>query len=122
MATSSLDMLALVGELNTRRIAKIGGILTARNGGIQPQLPRQLTKDLKTCRRLHYRYAVGNYTHSDQEEAAVLRAADWCVQLWAELHNQPQRQWDMSPAKLRTSEPPPPQSYIRAIEAAHKAG
>ena len=55
---SSGDMLGLIAELNSRRIAMITGKMAKRQGG-QLQLPKKTLNLLQTARRLHHRYSAG---------------------------------------------------------------
>lgn len=71
-------MLALVAELNTRRIAMVCGALAKRQGG-NLILPRRVLELLTTARRLHHRYMAGHYHHEDNEADRIRDLCQWLV-------------------------------------------
>ena len=76
---SSGDMLGLVAELNCRRIAMITGKMAAKAGG-RLQLPKRTMHLLATARRLHHRFARGDYHHEQSEQDQLRDLCQWLGQ------------------------------------------
>lgn len=122
MVISSSDMLALVAELNVRRITMVLGRELRKTGG-RLDLSPVTVGWLQTARRLHHRYDRGDYRH-EQDEAGRLR--DLCCWLIARHRaangagNDPgSLEWD---ATRLTATVPPGAGTYRGIVAAIRAG
>lgn len=86
MQYSSDDMLAMVAELNVRRInmvlnkraRRLGSIFLA-NGQFNHQLSERQIALLATARKLHNRYERGQYRHSETELGMLNELAHWLI-------------------------------------------
>lgn len=86
-------MLALVAELNSRRIAMVGGRRVKRLGGLRMLSDKALVL-LKTARTLHQRFMFGDYRHSDQEQGRIVELCNLLLQWHAENENaSPPKPW-----------------------------
>jgi hypothetical protein len=54
-------MLALVAEINVKRLPRVGGEMVKRSGGMNPLKPSE-TLLLKEIRLIHDRFLRGDYT------------------------------------------------------------
>lgn len=79
MVPSSDDMLAFVAELNGRRIDMVLNSRKQRLGGLDLFNERQVDL-LATARKLHLRYSLGNYQHSETEVVAVNELGHWLLE------------------------------------------
>jgi hypothetical protein len=117
---SSGDMLGLVAELNTRRIAMITGKMAKRAGG-RLDLPKRTIDLLSTARRLHHRYMQGDYRHDVAETDRLRDLCQWLVSQHKQLEGRPE---DGSPIAwnapaLSQKDPLPPESYRQLVGAIH---
>src|SRR5512139_1498367 len=72
-------MLAMVAELNERRIALVMGKRQRRQGGLLLLTDRQ-SKMLLTARRLHHRYLHGHYYHDETELSSIRDLTYWLLE------------------------------------------
>jgi len=118
MVVSSTDMLALVAELNTRRISMILGREARRNGGELRLSPRNIAL-LTIARRLHHRFHNGDYRHHPDEAGKLRDLCDWLVARHrvneGATPNGGNLQWDAT--KLTAKEPPAAGTYPGLILA-----
>lgn len=115
---SSLDMLALVAELNVRRIPLVMGARMRKKGGVLALTPREQLL-LKAARRMHDKYAGGDYTHEERDERLVKSCCDFLVEQHAQNIGQTPRHdyaWDAA-AWLRVQKPVADGSYELAMRA-----
>lgn len=121
--TSSGDMLALIAELNGRRIARVTGQMAKRSGG-RLDLPQRVIEMLQTARRIHHRFAAGDYRHELSEQDRIRDLCQWLV----EQHNLLQGRtstdkgatrmsWDG--AALQAKTPVAPGAYLELIDSIH---
>ena len=117
---SSGDMLGLIAELNSRRIAMITGKMAKRQGG-QLQLPKKTLNLLQTARRLHHRYSAGDYRHDVAEQDKIRDLCQWLVQqhdiLEGRVETAKMIPWD-APG-LQSKEPPADGTYVQLMMAIH---
>lgn len=116
---SSGDMLGLIAELNSRRIAMVTGKMAKRAGG-RLDLHKRTLELLATARRMHHRYMAGDYRHEPTEQDKIRDLCQWLVQQHDQLQgggaDEPKIiPWD-APA-LQAKEPPPPHTYEQLIDA-----
>lgn len=106
---SSGDMLALVAELNCRRIAMITTKLAKRGGG-QLTLPKRTMELLTTARRLHHRFSAGDYHHDVAEQDRLRDLCQWLVQQHNVLQGKGEETarfaWDAQALQAKTEMPP----------------
>ena len=115
MVLSSHDMLALVGELMTRRVAMICG-KEAKKQRIPFQVllntaPERVQQGLKAMRILHNRYRGGDYRHTSVELGNVAQLCNWLHELHGSL-----RQPVLDPLAMETTIPCERGSYATMIQ------
>ena len=117
---SSGDMLGLVAELNTRRIAMISGKMAKRAGG-RLDLARQTLELLGTARRLHHRYMHGDYRHEIAEAERLRDLCQWLVAQHNILEGRPEETTKIAwnAAALSQKTPLPADSYKQLVVAIH---
>ena len=116
MILSSHDMLALVGELMTRRVAMVGG-KAAKKRGIPFQVllntaPERVQQGLKAMRVLHERYRKGDYRHTSVEAGNLAQLCNWLHELNGSL-----RIPEIDPLALETTIPCEAGIYPSLIQA-----
>lgn len=120
MQYSSGDMLGLIAELNTRRIAMVTGKM-AKQGGGKFSAPQRVLDLLTTARRLHHRFMSGDYRHEPAEQDKIRDLCQWLVEQHDRLQgNAPEGgpriiPWD-APA-LHGKQPQPKGTYQSLIGA-----
>lgn len=120
---SSGDMLALVAELNGRRIAMICGKMAKQRGG-RLDLPLRTLDLLTTARRMHYRYEKGDYRHDPGEADKLRDLCQWLVAQHRILSGQPVPEGGDTPipwdgTQLTAKTPPPALTYQGLSVAIH---
>lgn len=122
MVISSSDMLALVAELNVRRITMVLGRELRKTAGRLDISPAAV-QWLQTARRLHHRYDRGDYRHEPDEAGRVRDLCCWLIARHRANNgatNDPGRmEWDEQ--RLTATTPPGAGTY-RGIVAAIRAG
>jgi hypothetical protein len=79
MVYSSNDFLAMVAELNVRRVAMVMSRRQRRMGGMM-LLTEQQTAMLATCRKMHQRYLQGDYRHHSSEVGTINDLCNWMLE------------------------------------------
>lgn len=101
MVKSSPDMMGIIGELNYRRLPRVAGKRAKLRGG-QLKLSADQLSALQTVRRLHHRFASGDFRHdTDSEEGQVLHVMNMLVQWHAEDNGHPLKPFEQKPDLLR---------------------
>jgi len=116
---SSGDMLGLIAELNSRRIAMVTGKMAKQSGG-RLDLHKRTLELLATARRMHHRYMAGDYRHDQTEQDKIRDLCQWLVQQHDQLQgtagDEPKiLPWD-APA-LQAKAAPPKGTYQQLIDA-----
>ena len=78
MICSSNDLLAMVAELNVRRVGMVMTRRKKRMGGMV-SLTEHQTSILATCRKMHQRYLLGDYRHEDAEVGVINELCHWLL-------------------------------------------
>ena len=101
---SSPDMLALVGELFTRRASMvIGKMAKAEHIPVKTYLdrmPKHAQEGLKVMRTLHERYRRGDYQHTEMEVGRIEQLCNWLASEWQNAGGHPFRPVKLEEAKM----------------------
>lgn len=111
MVYVSGDMLALIAEVATRRVAMVCGKMAGKNGG-ELRLDDREAEELKWMRRLHHRMMRGDYRMDENEWHRLRDLCNWLARRHAENYSQPEPgviTW--SETALWATEPPEPGTY-----------
>ena len=114
---ATLDAMALVAEVATRRIVLVCGKMAARNGGRLELMPQEV-EDLKRVRTVHSRMVRGDYRIDENEWARLIAVCQWLVRRHNENNNLPDRE-EFSPAtsEWQSKTPAPFGSYGDLVNA-----
>lgn len=78
MAYPSHDFLALVAELNVRRLRMVVGAMFKHYGG-PPPIPRPIVNRMILARELHRRFRNGKHEATPREWAEIKDLCNWLV-------------------------------------------
>ena len=112
---SSHEMLGFVAEIQNR-ISKVLGKMAQLNGG-ELRMDAQQEAQLKNARRLHQRFAKGDFRHNDHEAGSLVELANWLVVQHAKNEGQEPTTFDINPDLFiaeSESTKPGPDSYSEA--------
>ena len=110
MVLSSPDMLGLIAELHSRRIAKVAGTQAKRLRMTLPQFldtaaPKYVKDGIKTVAVIHARYLGGDYRHHDNELLRIETLANWLIELHQTAGKHPVRPFQISQTGMETKVP-----------------
>ena len=86
---ASNDLLAIVGELNVRRIALVTNMQMRRHDTMQ--IPPDIMRCLVVARKLHQRFWQGDYRTDTKEIGHVKTLCEWLIVRHAEMNGHPAR-------------------------------
>lgn len=118
MVFSSADMLAVVAELNVRRITMVLGRELRKTGGRLDLSPSTILW-LQNARRLHHRYTAGDYRHEPDEAGRVRDLCHWLVSRHRAANGNTNdaggMEWDAT--RMAATEPPGGGTYLGIVLA-----
>lgn len=106
---SSHDMLALIGDMNARRIARTYGKTMQLRGEVK--VPEAEMELLKIARMLHRRYSRGDYRHSEYELGQIIELMNILIQRHAHNIGADPRSIDIDLDAMVAPEKPPKGAY-----------
>lgn len=120
MVYSSPDMLALVAEMYSRRLAMVAGKAAKRQRMTMPQFldvaPKYVKEGIKTVAAIHRRYSRGDYRHEDNELLRIEMLANWLIELHQTAGKHPVRPFQISQVAMQSKAACKPGIYRECLQ------